>query len=70
MLACGNGDRHRNTSTDTTTKPTTPTPAITQVKDDKTEIRDLVRNMLSWAESNKTFDLTPALIDKKDSLCI
>lgn len=70
MLACGNGDRHRNTPADTATKPATPTAVVAQGKDDKTEIRDLVRNMLNWAESNKTFDFTPALIDKKDSLCI
>jgi len=37
---------------------------------DKEEIRLLIRNVLIWDESKKAPDLTPVIIDNKDSLCI
>lgn len=38
------------------------------VSKDKDEIQTLIREMLKWAESIKTFDMLPAL--SKDSICI
>ncbi|MDO3641540.1 hypothetical protein [Mucilaginibacter sp. L3T2-6] len=67
MLACGDGDRHKNKTTKTSTELVL---AAWQAKDDKTEIRDLIRKMLNWAESQKTLKLVPELTDSKDSLCI
>jgi hypothetical protein len=48
--------------------------ASTEVKEstndskDKDEIQTLIRQMLKWADSNKSFDLLPVL--SKDSICV
>lgn len=67
FLAYGDGDRHKSLSADATAKSARP---VKRPKDDKTEIQDLVRKMLDWAETKKSMELVPALTDSKDSLCI
>jgi len=37
---------------------------------DKKDIQLLIRNVLLWAEAGKAPDLTPVIIDSKDSICI
>jgi len=37
---------------------------------DKEEIQVLIRHVLTWGESQQSFDLIPTLTDSKDSLCI
>jgi hypothetical protein len=37
---------------------------------DISEIRDLIRQTLTWADSKKSIDLTPMIADNKDSIYI
>lgn len=38
--------------------------------DDKEKIQNLIRQVLNWANSKKSFDLLPVVSDSKDSLYI
>jgi hypothetical protein len=76
LLGCNSTDKHKAAETrkDNVKGVTSPniqpvrTDSINNEKD-KEEIQLLIRNVLAWGESKKSFDLIPVLTDSKDSLC-
>lgn len=67
LLSC---NRHKLPITQTDSAKKLKSSQISNVNADKEAIQSLIRNMLSWSETSKSFDLVPVLVDEKDSLCI
>jgi hypothetical protein len=77
FLGCASPDSHKTSKTTTDTSKQTVIKETSITKSDSTytetdvnEIQTLVRNMLVWAESKKSFDLVPVITDKADTSCI